>query len=131
MISQVCEFNRTILGIEQRPIGFMPDQEVEHLVKAMYEEVEEFHDGTSNGDLIGAIDGLCDLIYFAMGGLWKMGLTPEVASEIFTAIHEANMTKRKGVIARRDTGAPDAIKPADWVPPEARIAEILDRHLKG
>jgi predicted HAD superfamily Cof-like phosphohydrolase len=109
----------------------MPQAESDHLIKAMTEEINEFEDATRDGDFIGAIDGLSDLIYFALGGLYKMGLTEEMALEIFTAIHMANMEKKKGVIARRATGAPDAIKPEDWTPPEARIASILDRHMLG
>lgn len=131
MIHQVIEFNREVLGIKPRPLGFMPDIEKDHIVQAMREEVDEFIEAHEGGDLIGSIDAVCDLIYFAMGGLYKMGVTGDAAIEIFTAIHHANMEKKRGVVARRDTGAPDAIKPEGWMSPEERISAILDKHVSA
>lgn len=128
MIRSVIEFNHDILGIEKRSLGPMPVAEMEHLIKSLHEEVDEFEEACSDGDFIKQIDSLLDGIYFALGGLYKMGLTAEMVDDIFAAIHAANLRKKKGVVARRDTGAPDAIKPDDWISPDERIARILDRH---
>jgi predicted HAD superfamily Cof-like phosphohydrolase len=47
--------------------------------------------------------------------------------EIQTAVHEANMEKKLGVVAKRGDGsAADAVKPEGWIPPEGRIEAILD-----
>jgi predicted HAD superfamily Cof-like phosphohydrolase len=126
-MEQVIEFNHGLLKIEPRPLGLMPDSEVNHLVKCLYEEADELDEGHREGDIIKAVDSLIDSMYFALGGLYKLGLTPEAVQEIFTAVHEANMEKTKGAVARRDTGAADAIKPINWVGPEQLIGEILDR----
>lgn len=130
MMNQVIQFNHEVLGIQARPIEPLNFTESSHLIKCMNEEVEEFKKAYEYGDFIGMIDALMDEIYFAMGGLYKMGFTNEMAVEIFTAIHEANMEKKLGKVAHRDTGAPDAVKPNGWIPPEERIAKILDKHMK-
>lgn len=131
MFNEVVEFNRSILGIEQRPIGIMPEYEVKHLGKCLREEVSEFEDAFAMGDLIGMIDSLVDGLYFGVGGLYKLGLPPEAISEIVLAVHEANMTKKKGTVAHRATdGAVDAVKPNGWIPPEERIGQILDKYLE-
>jgi predicted HAD superfamily Cof-like phosphohydrolase len=125
-LEQVMRFNHEILGIEPRILGPMQPDEADHLVRCLDEETSEFTAAFVNHDFIGQIDSIMDLMYFAMGGLYKMGLSAETAEQIFSAIHDANMTKKKGVVARRDNGSPDAIKPEGWRSPEERIAEILD-----
>jgi predicted HAD superfamily Cof-like phosphohydrolase len=71
------------------------------------------------------VDALLDLCYFAIGGLRRMGLTEEQARGCFLAIHNANMTKKKGGQAKRGNFEDDAVKPADFVPPDQAIAHIL------
>jgi phosphoribosyl-ATP pyrophosphohydrolase len=115
MIHQVVEFNSQVLGIEKRPIGMMPTNEVDHLHKCLIEEAGELVAAHQQGDLIKAADALLDSVYFALGGLWKLGLSPEAVQEIFAVVHRANMTKAKGRVERRDTGAPDAVKPDGWI----------------
>jgi predicted HAD superfamily Cof-like phosphohydrolase len=129
MMREVAEFNRTILRIEPRPIGVMKDEEALHLAKCLHEEASEFHDAFLVGDLIGTVDALIDSIYFALGGFHKMGLPPELVDQIFLAVHDANMTKRKGIVKDRDTGAPDAVKPDGWTPPEERIGLLIDAYM--
>jgi predicted HAD superfamily Cof-like phosphohydrolase len=131
MIHQVVEFNRTILGIEQRELGIPQYNEVHHLIKCLNEETVEFLRAYKMGDFIGMIDALIDNLYFGLGGLYKLGLTPEAVIEIFGAVHDANMTKKAGIVQHRATeGCVDAVKPESWVPPEERISQILDRYTK-
>lgn len=129
MISEVYHFNENILKIDVGAVGPMgPDQAV-HLFKALREEADEFLYAHQKGDFIGQIDALVDSIYFAIGGFYKMGLPDTAVEEIFSAVHDANMSKKKGVVASRATGnAADAIKPEGWVPPEERIGTILDKY---
>lgn len=130
MINQVYEFNQQILKIAPRELGFMSKAESDHLIKALNEETQEFQEAVDAGDFIGAIDALNDLVYFAIGGLYKMGIKESLARDIFSAIHTANMTKKKGVVPKRGDGtAADAIKPADWVSPEVRISKLIDVHM--
>ena len=120
----ITEFNREIIGIEQRPHGLLNQDEVEFTSKALDEERVEFIQAHQSGDFIGAIDALLDSIYFAVGGLYKMGLTPDQMAACMAAVHEANMTKKKGVTKRGHEN--DAAKPEGWISPEERIGKILD-----
>lgn len=121
---QIVEFNRDIINIPARPLGLMNQDEVNFTVEALHEEVREFETANNSGDIIGCIDALLDGIYFAVGGLYKMGLTAEQMEKCMTAVHEANMTKKKGVTHRGHEH--DAVKPDGWKSPEQRIGDILD-----
>jgi predicted HAD superfamily Cof-like phosphohydrolase len=124
VFEQVVQFNISIIGIEARPHQLMDHKEVEFTSKALDEERVELLLAHNDGDIIGCIDALLDSIYFAVGALHKLGLTPAEMEACMTAVHESNMTKKKGVTDRGHEN--DAIKPDDWVPPEERIGAILD-----
>lgn len=124
---QVVEFNQKVLKIEQRECAMLNDAEYNISVKCLHEEIHEFSEAHSHGDFIGCVDGMIDLMYFATGVLYKLGLTAQEIDMCSSAVHEANMEKKLGVNHHRGDGsAADAIKPADWAPPEERIATILD-----
>lgn len=120
---QVVEFNQTIIGLKPRPQGMLAASEAMFTSQALDEERVEFLQSHNSGDFIGCIDALLDGMYFAIGALYKMGLTPEQMAECMTAVHQANMTKKKGQTKRGHED--DAIKPEEWIPPEQRIGEIL------
>lgn len=124
---QVIDFNQTVLKIQPRSQAPLSVAEFDITVKALNEEVQEFIDASHETDYIGQIDALIDLQYFAMGALYKLGLTADQINSCCTAVHVANMTKKKGVKQSRGDGyAADAIKPEGWVAPEPRIGEILE-----
>jgi predicted HAD superfamily Cof-like phosphohydrolase len=96
---------------------------VEWMKKALHEEVQELEDATS---IVDQVDALLDACVFALGGLYKIGLTVEQAHACLDAIMDANMEKKAGVNPNRATvGVIDATKPDGWVPPEARMHKIL------
>lgn len=124
---QVIDFNQKVLKIEVRVHAPLAVHEHDISIKCLEEEIREFKEAHETGDFIGQIDAIIDLQYFAMGMLYKMGLTGEQIDRCMTAVHEANMEKKLGVVARRGDGtAADAVKPTDWVAPEQRIGEILE-----
>lgn len=126
MWHEIVKFNRDVLKIEPRELGNMSPEESDITIKCLAEEIEEFQVAYDNLDYIGSIDALIDLIYFAVGALYKQGLTAEEMSHCMQAVHEANMEKKLGVNYRRGDGsAADAVKPEGWTSPEERIAEIL------
>lgn len=126
MWQDIVQFNREVLKIEPRELGNMSPEESDITIKCLNEEVEEFQIAYDNLDYIGTVDALLDLIYFAVGALYKQGLTPEEMEKCMFAVHGANMAKQLGVNQRRGDGsAADAVKPKDWVSPEERIADIL------
>lgn len=122
LFSKVEHFNQEVLRLRKPQLGELPADQRAHLINSMLEEVGEFQEAAENGDFIGSVDALIDLIYFAVGGLHKLGLNVDDAEFTFMAVHQANMEKQLGVKASRAVGnAPDAIKPKDWVSPEERI----------
>ena len=124
--SMVRVFQEEIIGHKLGEKRLLTDAELKLACNQLREEVEEFEEAHDVKDFIGAIDANLDIMYFAMGNLHKMGLTPDEVMQCFTAVNHCNMTKRKGVVERRGDGsAPDAVKPEGWIGPEVRIADIL------
>lgn len=123
---QVVEFNQKALGIEPRPIGLLSDSELKYASKAIREEAEEFVLAHVNQDVVGAVDAACDLMYFTIGFMYRMGLSAQQIRSAFDAVHEANMAKKVGVQHKRGgDGVVDAVKPEGWRGPEEKIAAIL------
>lgn len=125
MISQICKFNHDVLGIKDRPIQPLSVVEYDYLMKAFAEEIAEIKAAHEKQDIVEFVDGILDLCYFAIGGAYRAGIDPKKLQLCFEAIHEANMTKKKGTQEKRGGLAIDAVKPEAWVPPEERIANIL------
>lgn len=80
------------------------------------EEAKETVDAIKAGDLVAAVDGLCDLIYVAVGAAVAFGVD---LAPLFSEVHRSNMAKDGG--AKRPDGK--ILKPHGWRPP--RIAELL------
>jgi len=126
-VENVIDFNKSILKIDQRNLDFIDESEYQISVNALREELQEFIESYNVGDFIGCIDAMVDLRYFAVGVLYKFGLDAELINKCDTIVHNANMTKVRGVNARRGDGtAADAIKPENWKSPEEQISDILD-----
>lgn len=125
-IEAVIEFNQQVLGIHPRPLGPLSAAEEQLTVKCLIEEAEEFSAAAIKGDFIGQVDAIADLMYFATGAFYKLGLSAEQIEACLMAVHAANITKKKGVNAKRSVpGASDAVKSEGWVPPEERLKSIL------
>lgn len=130
MFKMVEDFNKNIIGVN-RELGPIQDEtEYKWGINAIHEELSEWQQAREDGDFIGEIDAVMDIIYFSMGFLTRMGIPHEQSKSIFEAIHRANMEKKLGTKNRVFTHSLDAIKPNNWVPPEERIANILDT-IKG
>ena len=131
----VEKFNHELVGVPVRPFPYFLGQEEatwlfnviweerDELINVLAEERMEFMDAWYDDEPIEQIDALMDLIYFAMGGLTRLGVTAEQSDEIFKCIHERNMLKKSG---NKDRGSDlDATKPADWDGPEEQITKIM------
>jgi predicted HAD superfamily Cof-like phosphohydrolase len=81
------------------------------------EEATETIDAIRAGDIVAAIDGLCDLLYVAYGTAVSFGIDLE---PFFEEVHASNMAKLGA--GRRADGK--VLKSVEWQPP--RIAEILE-----
>ncbi len=139
IVDKVVFFNQEVLGIAQRKPQVMALNEQEITVKCLHEEVQEFMDAydTCMADdntvkqefeipyVAEMADAMIDNIYFAIGALYKLGLTADQIRRCMYAVHDCNVQKKAGKNAKRDTGAADAVKPEGWVGPEAKIQTIL------
>ncbi len=124
--SDVIDFNRQVLSITHRDKGLLSVPELNQTINCLREEIDEFHESHESGDYIASVDALIDLIYFAVGGLYRMGLDSDEISDCASAVHAANMDKKLGIVPRRGDGSsPDAIKSTEWTGPEHRLAAIL------
>lgn len=77
--------------------------------------------------LIGQIDALTDIKYFAEGGFVEASVVPD---RIFDLVHQANMSKifPDGKPHYNEVGK--VIKPEGWEAPELKIEEELKRQIK-
>jgi len=122
----VTAFNYEVLGIELREKSLLSANEMSQTINCLKEELKEFEDANTAGDFVASVDALIDLMYFAVGGLYRMGLTPAEIGRCSEIVHEHNMRKKLGVVPRRGDGsAPDAVKSEEWIGPERLMAEAL------
>ena len=80
------------------------------------EEYQETLSALNNSDEEEVVDGLIDMIVFAIGTLDVFNVD---ANEAWNSIYEANMAKEPGVKPGRPNkfGLPDLLKPIGWTPP--------------
>ena len=123
---QVKEFNDEIINLEiKTEAKDLPEKRYFWFYNVINEELAEFAKAHQLKDNVGMLDALIDMAYFILGRVYECGFTEAQWDKCFAAVHECNMTKRKGNKGRGSDD--DAIKDADWVGPEARIAEILNQ----
>lgn len=139
IIDKVVYFNQEVLGIEQRKPAVLALNEQEITIKCLNEEVQEFmdaYDACMADDntlkrefeipyIADMADALIDNVYFAIGALYKLGMTSDQIRRAMYAVHDCNVQKKAGQNAKRATGAADAVKPEGWVGPEKTIISIL------
>lgn len=124
-IEQVYDFNEA-RGFPFNPPAHLPSEKVADFVRdSLNEEMTELEESIVERDLVKLVDSIVDLTYFAFGHLHRLGLTRQQAIACFNAVHTANMTKQRGKTAARKDFEDDAMKPADFVPPDETIREIL------
>lgn len=117
MLAEVERFNREIVAL---PIPPKPQalrrERAAWAEAAMLEEVAEFKLAAARYDIAETADALIDLVYFALGRLIELGLSP---SMVFEEVHKANMAKQRGELSKRPGAmGHDAIKPEGWKPPD-------------
>lgn len=109
----------TIGSDENAYIGDDPETIANLIVEAGYDA--ELAPCMSDVD---RFDKALDAIYFAVGSMHKLGLTPAQMVDGLQVVHNANLQK---------TGAKDSkgkvSKPDNFVPPESLLQSILDRRV--
>lgn len=96
-------------------------EEAVETVEAITGHTVEWHltdERPATPDLVGAIDGLCDLLAVTYGAAVEFGIDLE---PFWDEVHRSNMAKRGGPV--REDGK--RLKPLGWEPPD--IAGLLHR----
>lgn len=99
------------------PVGITPAiRRPELRAELIREEARETVEAIEAGDLVEAIDGLCDLLCVTYGAAVEFGID---LAPFWDEVHRTNMAKQGGRV--RDDGK--RLKPEGWEPPD--IAGIL------
>ena len=122
IIKDVYDFNKTIIGTEQ-PIKLtnLTRERLLFALTAMYEELGEFTEACNANKIEDALDAIIDLIYFAIGRAYELGITETQFIKCWNLVQEKNMAKKRG-IKNRGTDQ-DACKPEGWAAPD--FSEVL------
>jgi predicted HAD superfamily Cof-like phosphohydrolase len=90
----------------------------------MEEEFKELLNAMYNHDMVGILDGLCDLLYTVYGTAHEYGLGP-VLKEAFREVHRSNMSKlgADGKPVMREDGK--VLKGPNFTPPD--LAGVIHR----
>ena len=129
-LQMVKEFNNEIIGMSTVKVAHdLPSDRVEWFGNVVCEELDEFKKAYQLKDTVGMLDALIDMTYFILGRVQECGFTETQWDKCFAAVHECNMTKRKGNKGRGSDI--DAVKDSDWVGPEERIREILNQSVES
>ncbi len=109
MAVKVSHFHAQVtkMPIPKKPT-FLSPALVQEETSKINEELIEFHNAKS---VVTQADAVLDAIYFAIGTLLRMGVSPEM---IFESVHKANMEK---IPAKTTRSQFDAKKPVNWKPP--------------
>ena len=88
--------------------------------------VNEFSKNYELNDMVNSVISITLICRACCAIFGEFGLSANKAERVMDAVYTANMTKKRGANAKRGDGqTADAVKPADFVPPETKIAEIL------
>lgn len=122
MIGDVYRFNQEVIGtVPPEKPQTLPPLRLLFALTAMYEELNEFTVASNTGDVGEAVDAMIDLIYFAIGRCYEMGISTTKLNECWRLVQEKNMQKSPG---RKNRGTDiDAVKPEGWE--AANLNEVL------
>lgn len=116
-MQRTADFNAEVLDLtagDSGPHPLTPERFV-FRIKAILEECEEAIAAYNRGDDGEVIDAFLDGNVFSLGAIIEMGVP---AGYCFEDIIQANLTKKKGKLAKRpESGGNDAVKPEGWKPP--------------
>ena len=120
----VEEFHREVVGI---PDSTTPQiRRPELRAELIREEARETVEAIERGDLVEAIDGMCDILAVVYGTAAEFGIN---LAPFWDEVHRTNMAKKDGPV--REDGK--RLKPEGWQPPDIAglLAALPDPSPKG
>ena len=103
----------------------MARERAEKRYKWMKEEIDEFLD--AQDDIVEQADAMIDVMYFALGTLVEMGIKPD---NLFSIVHQANMTKLWADGLPHYNADGKTIKPSGWEDPHSKLEAEIQRQLE-
>jgi predicted HAD superfamily Cof-like phosphohydrolase len=111
----VADFHRAVVGMVDPATPKIRRPELRAAL--IEEEARETVEAIRAGDLVGAIDGMCDVLCVIYGTAAEFGID---LAPFWDEVHRTNMAKAGGPV--REDGK--RLKPEGWQPPD--IAGILE-----
>ena len=118
---QVKLFHQTFNQPHQNKPVLLERERVEKRIMWMQEEIGEFADAQT---IAAQADAMIDLIYFALGTLVEMGVSPD---GLFDIVQAANMAKLWPDGQPHYNEHKKVIKPPDWQTPDKKIEDEIMR----
>lgn len=91
-LKKVAEFHKLM----KQPIlnsPQLPSKDRQELrVSLIQEELDEFAEALKSGDIVEALDALCDMQYVLSGSILELGMQ-DIFDEAFDEVHRSNMSK--------------------------------------
>lgn len=112
--TDVIEFNTKVLDLPQ--VETLNEERAAWFARVIVEELDEFNEANTKASKVDMLDAIIDLIYFAYGRAYEIGISPENFEKAWKAVQAANMKKKKGNKGRGSDF--DAVKPEGWESPE-------------
>lgn len=126
-IKQVEQFNKAFnIEVKERPaLVNLKDQELR--VNLLKEEIDEYAQANSSGDIVEVVDAAADILYLAFGLVIQHGLQ-DIIEEVFDAVQASNMSKlgEDGSPIYREDGK--VLKGPDFFTPTRSIELSLERY---
>ena len=123
LINDVYEFNQKIIGtLQPKEPEVLCKERLLFALTALYEELHEFTLANNQENVSEALDAMIDLIYFAIGRVYELGITKEQFEKCWNLVQQKNMAKKRGT-KNRGTDQ-DAMKPEGWTAPD--FSEVLN-----
>mgnify|MGYP000241536307 CR=1 FL=1 len=115
IITRVCEWNEARYEPIENPILTL---------RLLTEELDEYFQAQCEANDVDKADALIDIIYVAIGAMWKMGLTTKQIADAIHVVCDSNDSKTATKTASHIKANID--KGAGFIAPEPRLQEILD-----
>ena len=124
-INQVIEFNDSFrLGYANTPtLVNLKSQELR--ANLLREEIDEYLEANSSGNIVEVVDAAADILYLAFGLVIQHGLQ-DIIEDVFDAVHNSNMSKlnENGRPVYREDGK--VIKGPNFFTPTRSIERLLE-----
>ena len=110
--------------VSDHPI-IVSDETAQARVNFIYEELQEYFDANHHGDIVGVLDAILDIMYFALGMIVVHGLQG-VANKGFEIVHGCNMSKLwpGNEVKIREDGK--VLKPPTFKRPEPELRKLFE-----